>query len=365
MLVFFRQAGRGPWWLLAFLPVLLLAAGCTVMLDPGALPADGPAAADPDAAVVRDAFYFNAQLGRSMNLGNALEGPYEGAWGVYLRPEFFEDVAAAGFDAVRVPIRWSAHADASPPFAIGDRFFSRIDWVIEQATANDLTAVINIHHFNEMMVDPDGYTVQFLALWEQIATRYQDAPDSIYFELLNEPNDKLDAAKWNEIWPQALAVVRATNPTRTVIVGPQLWNGITHLPTLELPVGDPNLIVTYHYYNPFEFTHQAAEWVPGSAAWAGTTWSGTPAQRAAVDREFDAAATWAAEHNVPLFMGEFGAYSAADADSRAAWTAYVARAAEERGFSWAYWELASGFGIYVSATRSWDEPLLNALIPAE
>ena len=55
-----------------------------------------------------EAFALNARLGRGINFGNALDAPREGAWGVVLEEEYFGLVAEAGFDAVRIPVRWSA-----------------------------------------------------------------------------------------------------------------------------------------------------------------------------------------------------------------------------------------------------------------
>ena len=81
----------------------------------------------------KDAFYYNRVLGRGINLGNALEAPIEGAWGVTLRPEYFQIIKDAGFNAVRIPIRWSAHAETSPLYAIDAAFFDRVDWAIDQA----------------------------------------------------------------------------------------------------------------------------------------------------------------------------------------------------------------------------------------
>jgi endoglucanase len=62
-------------------------------------------------------------------------------------------------------------------------------------------------------------------------------------------------------------------------------------------------------------------------------------------------------------MGEFGAYSKAPHDSRIRWTDFVAREAERHGFAWAYWEFASGFGVYDPNAGLWREDLLKALIP--
>ena len=78
---------------------------------------------------------------------------------------------------------------------------------------------------------------------------------------------------------------------------------------------------------------------------------------------FDAINSWAATNNVPVYLGEFGAYSKADIDSRERWTAFVAREAERRNFSWAYWEFCSGFGAYDSVGKKWNEQLLRALLP--
>jgi len=62
-------------------------------------------------------------------------------------------------------------------------------------------------------------------------------------------------------------------------------------------------------------------------------------------------------------MGEFGAYSKADLDSRARWTEFVARSAEKRDIAWAYWEFCSSFGIYDSLKNEWVFSLVKALIP--
>jgi endoglucanase len=298
-----------------------------------------------------------------MNLGNALEAPREGEWGVTLQPEYFKLISEAGFDSVRIPIRWSAHAAARPPYAIDPEFFRRVDWALEQALSQKLTVVINVHHYEEMHRDPGRHALRLLALWRQIAERYRDQPDQVFFELLNEPNEELTDERWRDLVPQLLKVVRESNPGRIVIVGPGHWNNIDHLEQLRLPSTDRRMIVTVHYYSPFEFTHQAASWVPDSQRWKGRTWKGTPAEQSELRGDFEKAAAWARQQQRPLYLGEFGAYSAADMESRARWTAAVAREAERHGMSWSYWEFASGFGAYDPEGRTWRTPLLKALLP--
>jgi endoglucanase len=309
----------------------------------------------------KDAAHYNRLLGRGINLGNALEAPREGEWGLTLKEEFFERIKKAGFKSVRLPIRWSAHAGDKPPFAIDAAFFKRIDWAVEQALSRDLVVIVNVHHFDEFFRDPDKYEPKLLALWKQIAEHYRDRSDRLYFELLNEPTDKV-TDRWNALIPKLIEAIRATNPKRMVIVGPAEWNGLRALDKLRLPEKDRNLIVTFHYYSPFHFTHQGAEWVTDSKKWKGTTWTGTAKEVEELSKDFSKAAAWAKKNDRPLFLGEFGSYSAADMDSRARWTRAVAREAEKHGFSWSYWEFGAGFGAYDPAAKAWREPLLKALL---
>jgi endoglucanase len=320
------------------------------------------AAAPTPAAEPASAADYNKLLGRGVNLGNALEAPTEGAWGFRLKAEYFAEIKRAGFQSVRLPVRWSAHALAEPPYTIDATFLKRVDWAIDEALKNKLTIVLNVHHYDEIFDAPDKHSARLKGLWKQIAAHYRDRSDRLFFELLNEPHGKLTAEAWQRMFPEVLAEVRATNPKRMAIVGPGDWNGIGGLYKLSLPASDRNLIVTFHYYSPFEFTHQSASWVPNSDRWKGTTWTGTDKQTSALARDFDRVSAWSRKHDRPVLLGEFGAYSGADMDSRARWTRAVTREAEKRGFSWAYWEFGSGFGVYDPAKSTWRAPLKNALL---
>jgi endoglucanase len=335
-----------------FVPMGILLATLAALLD---TPAAEPAAK-------MSAGEANKKLGRGINLGNALEAPKEGAWGVTLKPEYFQAIKEAGFDTVRLPVKWSAHAGADAPYTIDRAFAERVDWAIDQALANKLNIIVNVHHYDEMDADPDKHLARLIGLWEQLAARYKDRPAGVYFELLNEPHGKLSAEKWNPAIPRLLAVVRKTNPHRPVIVGPDQWNGVRALEKLELPRDDRNLIVTVHYYDPFEFTHQGATWVKGADRWKGRKWTGSESEQEAVRKSLGRAAEWAKKHDRPIFLGEFGAYQEADMESRARWTRFVSREASRLGFSWAYWEFSSGFGAYDPRTDKWRDPLKSALL---
>ncbi len=303
------------------------------------------------------------RLGRGVNLGNALESPnFEGEWGMVIEDGFFQLIADAGFDSIRLPIRWETRAATSSPWTIDPVFMDRIDELVDLALAADLAIIVDFHHFEDLYSDPAGNTARFVAIWDQIATHFKDAPDEVFFELQNEPHGALTTDVWNGIFPVALAAVRATNPDRMVIVGPGMWNSAWELDDLDLP-DDPNLIGTFHKYAPFEFTHQGAEWVDGSNAWLGTTWEGRSQDTEPILQTMDLAKVWSDKTGVPLLMGEFGSYEKADMASRVRFTEFARAEAEARGFAWSYWEFGAGFGLYDRDTDQWRSGLVSALIP--
>lgn len=302
-----------------------------------------------------------APLGKCVNLGNMLEAPNEGEWGHVVEEDFFATIANAGFDSVRIPTKWSNKALNNPPYTINATFFNRMDEVIGWALDAGLQVLLNIHHYDEIVVNPDAHTARVIAIWEQISEHYAAYPDTLAFELLNEPHSELTAQKWNALYPQLIDTIRVTNPTRRIVFGGVWWNSFHTLDELVLPQDKSNLIATFHYYLPFEFTHQGAEWVDGSDAWLGQTWGlGTDYQ--AIFNDFEGVRQWGEANEIPVFLGEFGAYYKADQASRVLYTEAVRMAAEDAGFSWCYWEFAAGFGIYDKNTDEFND-LYPALIP--
>lgn len=271
----------------------------------------------------------------------------------------FKTIKDGGFDAVRLNLHAFSHMDADN--RLDPAWLKTLDQVVQAALAQKLTVIVDEHDFNACGEDPVACKPKLVAFWKQIGEHYKDAPDRVVFELLNEPNKGLTDALWNSWVAELLPVVRATNPTRNVVVGPAFWNNIGHLDQLELPRGDRHLIATVHYYLPMEFTHQGASWNPATPK-TGVTW-GTDAERLRMKADFDGVQAWAKAHDRPMLLGEFGAYDKGDMASRAAYTAAAAREAEARGWAWAYWQFDSDFIAYDLKKDAWVAPIHGALVP--
>lgn len=314
--------------------------------------------------IAQSIFDLNQELGKGINMGNMFEAPSEDAWGNPFQDDYFNKIAGLGFDHVRIPIRWDVPARAlqSAPYTIDAAFLQRIKSVVDKALAEDLYVIINMHHHEKIFSSPEEVKPRFLSQWGQIAEVFKAYDDHLLFEVLNEPNTNLTPEKWNQFFAEALSTIRITNPNRAVLMGVANWGGLGSLSDLVIPE-DENLILTIHYYEPFQFTHQGAEWVSGNSQdWLGTKWENTNLEREEIELQFQFAKVFSEENNIPIHIGEFGAYSRADLDSRVKWTNFLARWFEEQDFSWSYWEFSAGFGIYNPSTRQYLQPLVDALL---
>ncbi|MCX7656448.1 MAG: glycoside hydrolase family 5 protein [Treponemataceae bacterium] len=319
-------------------------------------------------------------LGRGINMGNYLEAAgKEGAWtgGILIQQEDFQIIRNAGFTNVRIPVRWSDHTAPIAPYKVEEAFTNRVQQVVDWALAAGLTVVINVHHYEEMMKEGKSrlpyHRERLKAIWRQICeifplSRYPR--ERLVFELLNEPNGTVGVEEWNQIITELTELIwnRADQKERKIIVGTANWGGIYGLEGLRLPpaCNRDNTIITIHFYEPFQFTHQGAEWAEGAQQWIGRRWRGNSQDRQELLKLFAMVEKW---NNVPgrgfeIYMGEFGVYGKyARPTDRRAWTAFVAREAEKRGISWAYWEYSQGFGAYDLSKKSWRRELIEALIP--
>lgn len=124
----------------------------------------------------------------------------------------FGEIRRGGFDFVRVNLHAFRHMDEQN--RLSPAFLERLDWIVRGASAAGLSVILDEHDFNACAEDVAACRVRLGAFWGQVAPRYRDAPPSVMFELMNEPHGPLDAETWNGFFPELLAIVRQSNPTR-------------------------------------------------------------------------------------------------------------------------------------------------------
>lgn len=311
------------------------------------------------------AFVRNRSIGRGMNFGNALEAPKEGEWGLTIQESYVQAVADAGFDSVRLPICWPAHVSGTAPGLIDKEFLRRVDTIVDWCLKRKLTVIITIHHFNKLYENPDDEANRsmFFSIWRQLTAHFGNySHDKLLFEILNEPHGRLVSDKWNELLPQILAVIRAADKDRTLIIDAADYAYHGSIEKLSIPGNETNVIVSVRYYLPYEFTHQGAHWVAGSNQWLGKTWSGTAEELAVVNADLKLVRAWSEKNQRPVTIGEFGAIASADQQSRVTWTKSVREKFEANGFSWCYFDFGVIFKAYDIEKHDWLPGFKEALV---
>jgi endoglucanase len=315
-----------------------------------------------------EALAMAQRLGRGINFGNMLEAPQEGDWGLRAEQRFIELVGTSGLTTnVRLPVRWSNHASPDAQAVIDAKFFARVDTVVDALLARGVTVVLNVHHYRQLdgdALDPGEQAVdarvlraRLLAMWQQIARRYAQRSPRLIFEIYNEPHGALDAT-WNDLASRALRVIRSSNPTRLVVLGPTQWNSPERLAQLVVPP-DAHLLLTVHHYAPFEFTHQGAPWIQPSPATGVDCCNAALLKR--MTEPLDLTVRERERLGYPIFVGEFGAFEKAPAGARLRYLQAMRSEMARRQLPWFYWELASGFGIYDPAANAYRSALKEAL----
>ena len=299
---------------------------------------------------------------KCMNFGGALEAPSEGEWGYTVRQEDMQRLKDAGFDTVRLPVKWSAHADQAAPYKIDPEFLERIDQIVDWSEEVGIQLILNVHHYNELMDDPETHEPRLEGLWDQLASHYADRPQSLIFEFINEPWGEMDVARVDALNARLMERVRQDNPDRWVVVGSAGWGTLDALLQSD-PPKDPRIILTFHTYEPYKFTHQGAFFVDPPMP-TGKVW-GTKRDLAAMRDEGARAAAFRDAHGQPLLVGEFGVYEEIPMDQRARWTNALRQTSESNGFGWCYWDYATTFKVYDQASESWVEPIRAALLGDE
>ena len=308
---------------------------------------------------------------------------------VAARKQKMADLAQAGFKTVRIPVCFGAWATLQPPYAwdAPDQLYAP-DSLVKWALANNLTVLVDLHHveFDKGLPGADT-TARLVWLWQQIANRYKTTdPEKVLFELRNEPNG-MTAATWRKQAETLIQTVRAIVPNHTLVVGFHDWNGRDAMLQSE-PFADPNILYTFHFYDPFVFTHQGATWAgQGLPELKGVPFPATPGLKISVPaaakgtwvegaltnyaneatydvvyQRIGAAKAWSVAKGVPIFLGEFGSYNLnANPASRCQHAEAIYYALSKFQIPSAWWEWDGGFSMFGSNNTQIMPCMLNAL----
>jgi hypothetical protein len=188
---------------------------------------------------------------------------------------------------------------------------------------------------------------RFIAFWVEMARHYKDEPTVVGFDFLNEPTPP--GPRWCETWfdfaqrirdavfavhPRALAFIESCSDGQ--------FSGLLR---------GSNIVYQVHHYLPLAASHNEdgtavypgwlPDWDGKSVYWSKETMRGGGEERADVRHRL--AIAWAAEHNVPIYIGEWGTRSPYNG-----WETYltdVASLLNEWGTHWAHysWRHMSGW----------------------
>ncbi|MGN0492912.1 MAG: glycoside hydrolase family 5 protein [Acutalibacteraceae bacterium] len=270
---------------------------------------------------------------------------------VYVASETYEAVAYEGFDHVRLPVTFASHLDADG--SINADYLEAVDKAVIAALSNDLTVVIDLHHYSDLKTDFTANKANFYSIWEQLAEHYKNYPNRVIFELLNEPStvtgaaDAMTAASLNEIQLAAVEKIRAIDSDRMIALAVFDNNSALNLNDLVLPADTSNLIVSVHNYDHYAFTHQG---IDGSDTRLDYTESGS--KDLILDR-LQRANEFSKANNIPVWISEFGVYLGGlttdgvfTTDDVTAYYNDFTTACNNYGIGWCVWEYNVGFGVF-------------------
>ena len=144
---------------------------------------------------------------------------------------FFSDddaaeIAAAGFNVVRIPVHYRHLEDDATPFQLRESGFARLDSAVEACSRHGLYTIIDLHVLpglqnNEWHCDNPTHHAGFwghphfeervLNLWRALAARYRGNPWVAGYEPINEPGDPT-GEHVARFFPRLLKAIRQVDP---------------------------------------------------------------------------------------------------------------------------------------------------------
>ncbi len=321
--------------------------------------------------------YYNEAA--SFSKGISYSGPFEQKVSalsksdkIFLQ-ETFDDIAAQGFDSVRLPVDFSSNTSDAAPYAIDETLLSYLDTVVKNTLRAGMTIIVDFHQAcmlgdTSLYDAPDTVSPKYLAIWQQLAEHYKEYPDRVVFEAINEPGvntTTFTSAKLMELQEKVLEIVRKTSETRKLMVATGSNNSVRQIENItQNLINDKNVIAAVHCYWPMSFTHQGANWIKnddGTLKYPGGV-KYTAAAKAEVESAIKICKDFSEKNNMAVWLGEFGVYQGggAAAEDVQAYLSDFTKLCKDNKISWCYWEYNVGFGAYDEST-GWRDNVLAGL----
>ncbi len=303
--------------------------------------------------------------------------------------EDFQHLKELGVDVVRLPVHFFMMMNDETG-ELEEIVWTYLDKVCDWAEELKIHLIIDNHSFNSNPY-PSAKTVKnhLEKIWPQIADRYKNRSDYILYEILNEP--RLPQIQWEKIQKETLSLIRKYDTKHTVIVTGTDWGSRDSMLKLE-PLSDDNLIYTFHFYDPFYFSHQGAEW--SDAPVAALRDIPFPYDKAKMPKlqgaakgsyleqifqqsypkeanektmreNLQKAVDFSVKNNVPLLVGEFGVYNKyANYEDRCAWYETAGKLFQEFGLPYTIWTYDGSFSFFKKDNTEYPSGLEPRILKA-
>jgi endoglucanase len=318
---------------------------------------------------------FNIQRGVNISHWLSQSGGRHGvAQAEYFTEKDVALLAEKGFDHIRIPVEeaelWDYREEKYK------EAFTLLHKAIGWCKQYHLRAIVDMHilrshHFNaksRALWEESAAQERFLQCWRELSGELKKYPANLVaYELLNEPVAD-SASQWNELLAKGIALIRQLEPKRVIVIGSNRYQSYNTFPLLKVPAGDNRLILSFHYYNPFYFTHYRASWTAhadysGPVHYPGATISrkeiaeqpatirnllaGSTEEYDAdvIERQMMTAVSVARKLKLPLYCGEFGCLGTVSRKDRLRWYKDVKKALDKHQVAWAVWDFKGSFGI--------------------
>ena len=324
------------------------------------------------------------------NLGNTLDATggtkddplsAETSWG---NPKTTEDMIKAvkekGFNVIRVPVTWTGHLGDAPDYKINEEWLNRVQEVVNYVINNDLYCIINLHHEDWHFPSYDNLEpakAELVAIWKQIAARFEGYDEHLIFEGMNEPRLKGTPMEWNGGNQEAREVINQLNAAFVETVRASGGNNEKRhlmIPTYAASTMDsvlndfviPNddkVIVSVHAYLPYTFA--LADNASGTSDWSADNFADT--------KDIDSLIANLKERYIDngqaVIIGEYGTRNRNfNTEPRAECARYYVSKATEAGIPCIWWDNnaftgnGENFGLFNRTSFEWRFPEIVSAI---